>query len=262
MTAMKCELLTPRVQRWLTETHKARILNRFDQVCNLVNDEGAAQGAVVSLVSTNIGPGPFSMVLDGVFTPGEINAETAVSVDPFTRSLNIGTLRIDTDRADLWNPIPDWQKMKAAAQPFLAYSLPPAGELVDDLARLVQGITNRNRKVCQGAAGRLAGLGSGLTPAGDDMLMGTLYAMWAWYPDRDLMRLIVDTAVPRTTTLSAAFLRAAGDGEATIHWHDLADGRTGALDRILAIGATSGRDAWIGFTTAAVQFCGLNPFSQ
>jgi len=72
----------------------------------------------------------------------------------------------------------------------------------------------------------------------------------------------VDTAVPRTTTLSAAFLRAAGDGEATIHWHDLADGRPGAMDRILAIGATSGRDAWIGFTTAAVQFCGLNPFSQ
>jgi len=250
MTAMKCELLTPRVQRWLANIRKARILNRFDQVCNLVNDEAD----VVSLVSTNIGPGPFSMVLDGVFTPGAINAETAVSVDPFTRSLKIGTLCIDTDRADLWNPIPDWQKMKVAAQPFLAYSLPPAGELVDDLARLVQGITNRNRKECLGAAGRLAGLGNGLTPAGDDMLMGTLYAMWAWHPDRDLMRLIVDTAVPRTTTLSAAFLRAAGDGEATIHWHDLADGRPVALDRILAIGATSGRDAWIGFTTAGIYF--------
>ena len=255
---MKCTLLTPRVQRWLAETQKAHVLNRFDQVCNLVND----RGDTISLVSEDIGPGPFSMVLDRGFPLAEINAETTVSVDPFTRSLNIGRLRISTDQAGLWDSKPDWQKMKLSAQPFLTDSPLPAGEPVDHLARLVQGITNRRRQVCVEAAGRLAGLGSGLTPAGDDMLMGTLYAMWAWHPDRDLMRLIVDTAVPRTTTLSAAFLKAAADGEATIHWHDLADGRAGAMDRILAIGATSGRDAWIGFTTAALQFSGLNRSAQ
>jgi hypothetical protein len=249
MLAMKCKLKTPRVERWLVSSRKVRVLNRFDEVCNLVNDDGD----VISIVSGNIGPGPFSMLLNGAI-PVDIDAETTISINSSTHALSIGTTTIESDQAAMWNPAPDWGKMKDAARPCLAHLLPPARELVDDLSRLVQSITGRSMEECVNATSRLAGLGSGLTPAGDDVLMGVLYAMWAWHPDLDMMRLIVDTAVPRTTSLSAAFLRAAKDGEATIHWHDLADGRPGALDRILAIGASSGRDAWAGFTAAGIHF--------
>jgi hypothetical protein len=77
--------------------------------------------------------------------------------------------------------------------------------------------------------------------------MGVLYGLWVWHPQQQWMELILEAAVPRTTSLSAAFLRAAAAGEATIHWHHLANGDSTAVERILAVGHTSGRDAWKGF---------------
>ena len=56
----------------------------------------------------------------------------------------------------------------------------------------------------------LAGLGDGLTPAGDDWLVGMM--LWAWLAHaapRRFCQVLSDAAVPRTTTLSAAFLQAA-----------------------------------------------------
>jgi hypothetical protein len=106
----------------------------------------------------------------------------------------------------------------------------------------------------------LAGLGGGLTPAGDDFLSGAM--LWAWlaYPTpASLGRAIVETAAPRTTTLSAALLRAAAQGECSAPWHALlaalgAEADTGqeariaaATGEILAHGATSGADTLAGF---------------
>ncbi len=65
------------------------------------------------------------------------------------------------------------------------------------------------------------------------------------------MDFILKTAVPRTTTLSANFLRAAAAGEAVWQWHDLVNGRSYAINQILAIGHTSGADAWAGFMSVA-----------
>ena len=104
----------------------------------------------------------------------------------------------------------------------------------------------------------LAGLGQGLTPAGDDFLMGAMYGLWATRnPDeaRDLAELINEAAAPRTTSLSAAWLQAAALGEAAEPWHDLFNGIIvdnsrkifAALSRILAIGHSSGADALAGF---------------
>ncbi|MCB9006268.1 MAG: hypothetical protein H6656_02600 [Ardenticatenaceae bacterium] len=39
----------------------------------------------------------------------------------------------------------------------------------------------------------------------------------------NLAKIVVETAVPRTTQLSAAWLQAAGRGEAHKPWHDLVD---------------------------------------
>ncbi|MGD8515406.1 MAG: DUF2877 domain-containing protein [Anaerolineae bacterium] len=106
------------------------------------------------------------------------------------------------------------------------------------------------------AAARLAGLGGGLTPAGDDFLVGAM--LWGWlarpHPQR-FCTVLAETAVPRTTVLSAAFLQAAARGECSHVWHRLlqvlAAGQhlqlAAAVTGILAHGQTSGADALAGF---------------
>jgi hypothetical protein len=108
------------------------------------------------------------------------------------------------------------------------------------------------------AAGKLAGLGAGLTPSGDDYLMGALYAAWILHPftvASVLAQEIANTAAPLTTSLSAAWIRSAGKGEAGILWHDFFDALLSTstprmqetIKKILAVGETSGADALAGF---------------
>ncbi len=103
----------------------------------------------------------------------------------------------------------------------------------------------------------LAGFGPGLTPAGDDGLMGILYGVWATQaqPDEPLLGRVVAQARSRTTTLSGAFLVAAAAGEAVQAWHELVEavgegegeGVYAAAKGILAIGDSSGACALAGF---------------
>ena len=113
----------------------------------------------------------------------------------------------------------------------------------------------------------LAGLGGGLTPAGDDFLVGAMLGAWLTHPTpASLCRVLADAAAPRTTILSAAFLRAAARGECSAAWHtllaalsrrpDRADASirsktcqvyTAAVRSVMAHGATSGADALAGF---------------
>jgi hypothetical protein len=108
------------------------------------------------------------------------------------------------------------------------------------------------------AALKLAGLGYGLTPAGDDYLVGALLAAWMILPPETaglLAREISMIAAPRTTSLSAAWLRSAAKGNAGALWHEFFDALVHNVDsriqtslrRILAVGETSGADALAGF---------------
>jgi hypothetical protein len=127
-------------------------------------------------------------------------------------------------------------------------ALPP--EILTHLKETVEGILAGDRARCVAAAAGLAGLGGGLTPTGDDVLLGVLYALWVWQPGGDWPTLIARTAAPRTTTLSANFIRAAAVGEAVWQWHDLARGDPAAVEHILAIGHSSGGEAWAAFAYA------------
>ncbi|NJN55086.1 MAG: DUF2877 domain-containing protein [Anaerolineae bacterium] len=67
--------------------------------------------------------------------------------------------------------------------------------------------------------------------------------------------------MPCTTTLSAAWLKAAGRGEAGIAWHELGerlsvngDRWQATVTRILATGHSSGADALGGFTAVMSIF--------
>jgi hypothetical protein len=105
---------------------------------------------------------------------------------------------------------------------------------------------------------RLAGLGTGVTPAGDDWLVGGTLAIWAVRPETEAESVgahIAGTARPRTTPLSAAWLDAAARGECHEDWHALLDSvRSGdgqavraAAAAIIRHGHTSGADALAGF---------------
>jgi hypothetical protein len=102
----------------------------------------------------------------------------------------------------------------------------------------------------------LAGLGGGLTPAGDDFLVGLM--LWAWLAHRapkSFCQALVEEAAPRTTTLSAALLHAAAQGHCCAAWQRLlaalAQGREAdvlsAGEQVLSCGASSGADALVGF---------------
>lgn len=245
---MIAQEITPRVKQWLRDSRSARRLHLFAEVCTLANE----RDEVISLVSPAIGSGPFNAVLDGDFTAG-LTGQEPITLDNARLALTVGRLVVECAGAAVWQPGPDWSRLRRAdtARWPAAADLPPA--IQQALKLTLDGILADDPLTCVAGVEGLAGRGSGLTPTGDDVLVGVLYGLWVWYPARRRrprqawLRLILETAAPRTTTLSANFLRAAAEGEANWPWHDLVNGRPQAVDHILAIGHTSGADAWAGF---------------
>ncbi|MBP7691832.1 MAG: DUF2877 domain-containing protein, partial [Anaerolineales bacterium] len=123
-------------------------------------------------------------------------------------------------------------------------------------ADLTGGLAARDAARAVAGARYLAGVGGGLTPAGDDFIVGALLAVWAGRAGAGadaLAEPVAAAAAPLTTTLSAAYVRAAARGEGSAYWHALlaalaagADWRP-ALRDLLAVGHTSGADALAGF---------------
>jgi hypothetical protein len=243
---MSAAAITPRVLRWLRAGRPARILHLLADVCNLVND----QDEVISLVSPRIGPGPFMIVLDEELHL-EIDANQTVRIDDARQLLALGSWMVDLRQAAIWQPIPDWSRLQDTDVDTGSLPVQLAPELDTSLKQTIAGIATNDPPTCLAGVKGLAGRGGGLTPAGDDVLMGLLYGLWAWYPRREWMEMIVETAVPRTTTLSANFLRAAAGGEAVWQWHDLVNNRPRAVEKIVSIGHSSGADALAGFVYAA-----------
>jgi hypothetical protein len=131
---------------------------------------------------------------------------------------------------------------------------PLAPQSIEDLCA---GVATGDVSLCRSTARQLAGLGGGLTPAGDDFLVGAMHAAWLTRPPREaalLSEVIASAATPLTTRLSAAWLRAAARGEAAAPWHTLFEALAAcderallaAARRILSIGHTSGADALAG----------------
>ena len=110
------------------------------------------------------------------------------------------------------------------------------------------------------AAVSLIGLGVGLTPSGDDLLVGLMAGLFATAnPLAPVVAAAVESAADeRTTTIGAASLRRAADGEFAERLHDVVRAiGTGAgpdLDatvrRAAACGSTSGIDTLVGLFVA------------
>ena len=279
--------LTSFVRGWLARRPAVRVLHVFDRACNLVDD----RGEIVSLVTADLGPGPFAVVLPAT-TPifsQLVTAATPVTIDGDV--VKLGALVVNTAPAVAWPARPAWEQLRRQVTVFDSHlavfrRLRQSHRTADkggDLAysqhfsagskRLLSGLAGGNADACRQGAQQLAGVGAGLTPAGDDFLVGAIYGLWATRSNEVAQcwgHVIAETAAPRTTLLSAAWLRAAARGEASEAWHELvracarwavdseqwtvnskqygSQEIVAAVERILEMGHTSGADALAGFT--------------
>ncbi len=253
MQTIQAKLVTPRTGQWVQASQCARILHRFGEVCNLISD----RGEILSLVSPRIGPGPFQVVVD--WPSAEIRSTAPVTLNAKDGWLVVGDVGVDLTSAEMWNPVPNWQALRGRS--FASQRGHLAQEVSAALDELVAGLASAETARVASTAEWLAGRGEGLTPSGDDLLVGVAYALWVLGWSSDWMALLRDSAEGRTTSLSRAFLHAAAEGEAVAAWHRLAVGEPHAVDQINAIGHTSGRDAWAGFTHTLHALSPLIPLS-
>jgi hypothetical protein len=127
--------------------------------------------------------------------------------------------------------------------------------------------TLRHASVSPGLASALVsflGLGSGLTPSGDDLLAGLLLALNRWgdclatgFPLEALNRAVQDAAHSATTSLSASLLECAASGQAAQGLVEALDGLMSGqpgpdavVQRLQGYGASSGLDTLVGFSLA------------
>lgn len=294
---LRAKYLDSRAQRWIRDGHPATILHVFPRVCNLLNTEGE----VLSIVSSEIGKGPFSVLV-------EIEGSGSSRFNGFTHwlevyspirisstAMGLGELELDLRRARLWDPHPDWNRIRSSRNEWLdllpgirkildreapgdslhrvldvipsldGENLRPRGALslvqtnaIVSAQRLCRGILTQDENVVMEGALVLAGLGGGLTPAGDDFLMGVFLGLRTIVPAEMInsySEKILPAVLPRTNAISASWLQAAAQGEAHEMWHQFlhaiadkdSDDLNAALGRILDVGHTSGADTLAGF---------------
>jgi hypothetical protein len=258
----------------------AQVLAVFEHACNLLT----AEGNVIALVGEEIGNGPLNVVLGGM---DDLYADLKMGT-PATLAehhMIIGRLEIDLSTATQWEPRPNWDSLRVH-QPTAAAQLPTLQALCREeapqeslltlldsepaagpLARALQaalselgvGLSGDLGQLRTGAV-KLTGLGGGLTPSGDDFLIGTDIWLWLTHPrPTGVCQIIADAAIGRTTTLSEALLKATARGECSEPWHELLAAMCGGTEaevttaarRVLKVGATSGADALAGFIWAA-----------
>lgn len=281
---------------------QGRVDSVFAEACNLA----LSSGAYLSLVSDGIGDGPLNAVLSHAEALCVLDPGDQVTGDGRWLVLGRGW-RVDLQPAQSWDPCPNYYRLairphvvmtnlawlrhtlplEAPAASFASLPAPsaqgafgsrPTTALVQTRAgQLTSGLLaahrHRNLAGIQAHVRQLAGLGPGLTPAGDDWLGGWLVGLHvraAMAPDGEVRqplpiaavgRTVVDAAAGRTTGLSLAYLRAAACGAVPRVWHDLlyalVDADPGPVKRtvaeIMRHGATSGSDTLAGFLAAFVQ---------
>lgn len=278
--------LAPDVITWLAGSNRPRILHVFDHACNLINE----RKEILSIVMPKIGNGPFNLVIekgilfsDHLSLQSQVRCVELVETSNSSDHLNLGGFAIHTTDAKLWSPRPDWERLHSQKDKILASltQLPITNYLLHGgfdmpfnehsgllnhqylpviqslLSNLSSTLATADITTAKSLASQLAGLGQGLTPAGDDFILGSILAVWIIHPPniaQVLAKEISDTAAALTTSLSAAWLRSAGRGDAGVLWHDLfnalilpSSSLQSPISNLLATGETSGADALAGF---------------
>lgn len=241
------------------------ILSSHHHACNLL----AGDGTIIALVDEMHGNGPFHIVV-----PHARFDRSAL--DAFVRwqegQITLADRTIDLRMARPWNPRPPFllrlptqvQLKPYRVQVTLRSSLYSGPTAITTRAQqgivyMRQGVLKSDTQLLHQGVEALAGLGPGLTPAGDDFLLGFMVALSVNRnnpPGLHQQRaLIAQSAAKATTPLSATWLHHAGQGHVGMRWHELVHalnnetevqiGQT--IKSIINTGATSGADALCGF---------------
>lgn len=261
MQILKSLSFAPAVKHWLANTHHPRILHVFDHACNLINE----RGDVLSIVTPQIGNGPFNLVIrENILLSEHCDAESHVTIN--NNIIRLGNISVNTENAQLWDPRPHWESLHSNLDHICNQLLKlPMTDHLSSFSGFSYAIANADTSASIIIAKQLAGLGIGLTPAGDDFIMGALYAAWIIHPleiARTLATRVADETSALTTSLSATWIKSAGRGEAGIRWHEFfcalvlfdVDQIHFAKNNILAVGETSGADALAGFTHTFISY--------
>lgn len=269
---------------WFQTPKPARVLHVFENACNLL----AEDGEILSLVTTGVGDGPFNIVLAPINFRDHATNATTVRIEH--EQIRIGELEIVLAPAQIWEPRFDWESLRGR-QDSLSISASILEKVLDEIApvesfaqllrpkensvreieaqilltahepahTLLEGLLNLDEELCRASARKLAGLGAGLTPDGDDFMMGCMLALWARWAGEgvdETVSWVSSEAIPRTTRIAAAWLQAASRGECSVGWHDLLQAMLAENDEnirsaaraIIQQGHTSGASALAGFT--------------
>ena len=242
-------------------------------------------GRIVALAAVELERGPLTITVHDFAAVREYSATGGVVADGGL--LHLGAIAVDLRGAEVWDPslprIPadaGWTASAVVVDEL--WSAAPIGSVVallgpaaasdplldalrrglDAIGRLLDN-PDRPSAPIQVIGQEVAGRGPGLTPSGDDLLMGVMLALSAWpsltrpgYASR-VCNLLAESAGPRTTRISAAYLGAASKGWAADPWHALVRSLTrqpeavrDAVRRLTRIGETSGADSLTGFCWA------------
>ena len=284
MIQLNTIIKTPTTETWLQESIHCRVHSVFGGVCNLVNESGK----VLSMVAQREDLGPFAIQVEPYGRSRYsrldfreyVNLSTAVELD--NDHLRIGSLRVTLSSGRMWNPklCFDWSigEKTERALDYLEQTVKaraPEDSLVSPIflnryraahheqalliwRQMKESIRLRSQEKWQSACQQMVGLGPGLTPSGDDFLIGLIFGLNRILDEElsgDLISQIVMAASGRTNILSLTWIEAAGDLQAAFLWHRLSeavsqsseDDLLEVVQLFLGLGHTSGADALTGF---------------
>ncbi|MFB3816734.1 MAG: DUF2877 domain-containing protein [Candidatus Methylomirabilales bacterium] len=236
-----------------------RVHSTFARAVNLLWHDGR-------LVTLH-GPGrlraPFALALEA--WPAESGVSPHQPVERAGSRMSLGGMVVDVAAAETRDLRlqPAGSGPQALAWALAGVSPPPTAPGLaspaaeEELRRLRDGIRTRDAaRLLDGARG-LVGLGEGLTPAGDDCLVGVLAVLHAFAPalaQAPAIRAGIAEAAAGTTLVAREFLRSALDGRFAEVLVRLCSGAAGdaaaTAQELFEVGGTSGADTLRGVQLA------------
>lgn len=251
----------PLRHRLATAPHRAgHVHSVFDRVVNLAWHDGG----LVTLQGPGPLAAPFALELVSVsrldrLMPGDPVWRVDKALEFGDATVDCGAAAsADTEMPDAGHPPTGWTVLSTGLAGVPASALSSSFGL-EGRADLAAGIARRRSDLLLSGARKLIGLGEGLTPAGDDCLVGALAVLhrhdrsWLIF-QTEVLASLVRLAQHRTTAIAAEFVRHAVDGhyaETVIDVLTASDAaRRSAVATLCRTGATSGADILCGMRLA------------